>query len=375
MISIFTLRYLKEAKAILKNTHKLLCYKRDILPAPVAAEISEEMRKLEAAVKARDRAAVEASAEKFETLYARHFPPHKDAGWRENCEVFLVAIVIALGVRTYFLQPFTIPTGSMQPTLNGIVGHETAKPPPNLLRRLAEFAWFGRNYVDAVAKSDERVIDVAESSFLVLFTVTDIRCENETLRVWAPRDTLLHYFHIDFARKYHKGEAIVRGYVSTGDHVFVDKVSYNFRNPKRGEVFVFKTTGIEMIEEDLRRKGVEGSQFYIKRLAGTPGDNLRVDPPTLFVNGERARGFGFERVMSGTPENPHDGYRGYGNGPRYLRDAENSFTLPLQSYFAMGDNSYNSFDSRYWGTVPEQNIAGRGLFVYWPFGAHWGFIR
>jgi len=41
----------------------------------------------------------------------------------------------------------------------------------------------------------------------------------------------------------------------------------------------------------------------------------------------------------------------------------------------MGDNSYNSSDSRYWGIVPERNVIGRGYFVYWPFSERWGFIR
>jgi signal peptidase I len=288
-----------------------------------------------------------------------------------------VAIIIALGVRTYFLQPFTIPTGSMQPTLNGIIGHPTQAPAPNIFKRVAEFAVCGRSYVDEVAKSDARVLDLVERNFLFFFTVTDIRCENETYHAWVPRATLIQYFHVDIGRQYRKGEVIARGYVSTGDHVFVDKMSYNFRKPVRGEVFVFKTTGISRIEDQLRAQNIEGSEFYIKRLAGLPDDRLRVDPPVLFVNDEKAKGFGFERVMTGTRDNPNHGYRGYGSGPAfgYMSSPDQSFHVPLQNYFAMGDNSYNSSDSRYWGTVPEQNIMGRGLFVYWPFWPHWGLIK
>jgi signal peptidase I len=50
-------------------------------------------------------------------------------------------------------------------------------------------------------------------------------------------------------------------------------------------------------------------------------------------------------------------------------------TVPPYSYFALGDNSANSLDSRYWGFVPAENVVGRGLFVYWPFTSHWGFPR
>jgi signal peptidase I len=49
--------------------------------------------------------------------------------------------------------------------------------------------------------------------------------------------------------------------------------------------------------------------------------------------------------------------------------------VPAHGYFALGDNSYNSYDSRYWGPVPEENLVGRGLLVYWPFNHHWGLIR
>src|SRR5207302_5769655 len=95
-------------------------------------------------------------------------------------------------------------------------------------------------------------------------------------------------FHVDLSREYHAGDVIARGYFNAGDHVFVDKLSYNFRKPKRGEVFVFKTTNIREIERQLRLQGQEGSQFYIKRLAGIPGDQLRIDPPHLFINGQLA---------------------------------------------------------------------------------------
>ena len=75
-----------------------------------------------------------------------------------------------------------------------------------------------------------------------------------------------------------------------------------------------------------------------------------------------------------------NGYGGYGFGFAsfllpIMRTADDRYTIPLKHYFAMGDNSNNSSDSRDWGPVPQQNIMGRGMFVYWPFGPHWGFIR
>jgi signal peptidase I len=68
-------------------------------------------------------------------------------------------------------------------------------------------------------------------------------------------------------------------------------------------------------------------------------------------------------------------YRGYALGQQYLSQPDRSFTVPQNGYFALGDNSYNSYDSRYWGIVPDVNLVGRGLLVYWPFYPHWGLIR
>ena len=155
----------------------------------------------------------------------------------------------------------------------------------------------------------------------------------------------------------------MRGYYNTGDHVFADKFSFNFRKPRRSEVFIFSTAGIPEIA-----KGGGPSQYYIKRLSGLPGDTLRIAAPNLYINGDKAQSAAFRRVMAGTLQNPVDGYRGYSNMLRFplLTTPEDTYTLEPGNYFALGDNSYNSSDSRNWGPVPQRNIMGRGLFVYWP---------
>ncbi len=379
MLSFFAPQYIKEGRLVVKNARKLLHYKRDLIPQAGLADFEATIDRLEQAIKERDLKGVEEATQRLEKQWSKYMPPAEDAAWRENCEVFLVAIVIAIGVRVFFLQPFTIPTGSMEPTLNGIRGYPD-KPVPNILTQAFQFVVLGRHYVDVVAKSDDVVEKIYETKFLHFFTVTDIQCSNNTYTVWAPFDTMRHDFHVGtlLGRELHPGDVIARGAVDTGDHVFVDKVSYNLHMPTRGEVFVFTTLGIKDIEEGNQQQGIYSSEYYIKRLAGLPGDTLRVANLQLFINGQLAQEYGFQRVMSQV-----NGYQGYSNpfplDPPYnkpcLTTPDSTYTVPPHSYFAMGDNSFNSLDSRYWGPVPEQNLMGRGLFVYWPFSSHWGFVK
>jgi signal peptidase I len=366
----FTPRHVKEGRHYRHALKRLIHYKEDILAEKDLTFLRGLLDKLKQALKSRKREEIYSVRDEIERAVGRIAPPAKDAGWRENVEVFLVAIVIAAGVRAYFLQPFKIPTGSMQPTLFGIVGTPTGTPPPNPLARIVQLVWLGRNYIDVAAKEDDVILELQEDTHLNFFTFTTIVGERTRYTVFAPRDTLYRDFGVQPRRAYRKGETIARGYIETGDQVFVDKMSYHFASPGRGDVFVFKTNGIRRIEIGLP-PGVE-SQHYIKRLAGIPGDVLRIDAPFLFLNGSKASQWVFQRVMSG-----QNGYRGYSNMYQfpYLSSPDQTFKVPEKSYFALGDNSYFSKDSRDFGPVPEQNVTGRGLLVYWPFSKRWGLIR
>ncbi|MGI8890991.1 MAG: signal peptidase I [Chthoniobacterales bacterium] len=365
---MFEPRYIKHSELLVRHAEKLVRYRSDRLSDTALSELRAQIGKVRAAMKARDKASTHAESERLDALLSTHTPPQRDAVWRENVEVVLVAIVVAIGIRTYFIQPFKIPTGSMQPTLNGIIGHPSTAPAPNFFKRVIDFVVSGRNYIDVVSGADNTVIDIVPRKFLFFFTLSEIACDQQSFSVYAPPEILRQDFQVFPGNVYRRGEVIARGAVDTGDQVFVDKFSYNFVHPSRGDVFVFRTNHILGIREDP----VAGAPYYIKRLTGLPGDELRIDSPKIYVNGAPAQRFGMARVMSAK-----EPYKGYAQGPREgkMSTPTQAYVVPPHGYFAMGDNSHNSYDSRYWGPVPEENLVGRGLFVYWPFNSHWGFIR
>lgn len=369
-----TSRYRKEAKLVLRASRKLLRYRRDILPENQIISLREGITRLEVALAKHSREDIVAASDKLHEQFDIAAPRPPLAGLRENTEVVLVALVIALGVRAYFLQPFKIPTGSMQPTLYGVTGTPTVEPAPAMPLRMAEFILRGRTYIDVTAQEDDTVIGLREVHRLHFFTSTEIITRQRTYSIPAPMDVLRRDFDIHPGRPLRAGQPIVRGYADSGDQLFVDKVSYNFVRPSLGDVFVFRTTGIRRIEATIA-PGM-GSQYYIKRLAGLGGQTLRIDPPKLYINGEVPDLPVFLRVMAGT-----DGYAGYSNSSAgggafpILGSPQEEFTVPRDTYFALGDNSYHSSDSRFFGPVPELNVVGRGLVVYWPFVGRWGLIR
>src|SRR5690242_1255001 len=202
---MFTPRYVKHSRLLLRHAHKYLRYKNDLLSASNREEILAGIEKLRIALRDRDHERIHGAADTLDKTLHRLTPVTWESHWRENCEVILVAIVVAVGIRSYFLQPFKIPTGSMQPTLNGIIGHPSASPPPNLLRQIGEFVVMGRNYIDVVSREDDQVFEVTPKKILFFFTFSRLVCQRQNFLVYAAPDTLSHDFNVFPGRVVHRG--------------------------------------------------------------------------------------------------------------------------------------------------------------------------
>src|SRR5438445_3525124 len=135
---MFAPRYRKHSKLLLRHAQKYLRYKRDILDTETYDIVCRLLLEKNTALRQRDRKQIESRAEELDAKLHQLTPVTWESHWRENVEVILVAIVVAVGIRSYFLQPFKIPTGSMQPTLNGIIGRPMTSRPPNILPQVLE---------------------------------------------------------------------------------------------------------------------------------------------------------------------------------------------------------------------------------------------
>jgi len=386
----FISRTARRALALHKHVWKLLSHQRDILAPKAVGEVEAAMRELKTAVASNvDKAALQKQMDSLEAVANKWLKPYPQAFYRENVEMLLVALAVAMGIRTFFLQPFKIPTGSMQPTLYGVTSENLKNQPdvqiPTGLSRIKEFV-HGVSYVHEIADEDG-TFDRADRPFRILiFNIKQTYWfAGRAHTIWFPPDYgsetsgLEYRAGIRSGDFFKKGDDIVKLKVRSGDYLFVDRLTYNFRPPKRGEIVVFETKGIP--EEQRDRWRIPADQFYIKRLVGLSGERVQIgDDRHLLIDGHRLDTATphFENVYSFVPSQPamDSHYSGHVNFPQltpFFQGKRDGVLIPTNNYMVMGDNTMSSLDSRFWGPFPSSSVIGRYCFVYWPLSSRFGW--
>jgi len=394
----------RHAGRLHKHVWRILSAQRDLLPPGSVSAVESALREMQATCAAtRDPKRLEAQMAHLEAVANKWLKPYPHATLRENIEVLLVVLAVFLGIRTFIAQPFKIPTGSMQPTLYGVTSHpdwqagpsEDLRPNPDfeIPNRLARFFsyWISGIAYDHVVCAAEGSIETQTDEptrFLMFNLWQTFVVGGRSYKVWFPPERMLQRAGLVYGnqvnpRVFKAGEDIIKLRSYAGDHLFVERITYNFRRPHRGEIIVFETKDIpEMNPREL-------GQFYIKRLVALGGEAVRIgDDRHLYINGQRLTKETphFEKVYSFDPAQPpaESHYSGHVNGrifryAVYFPDERTEYTVPPGHYMVMGDNTLNSSDSRFWGPFREENVIGRSCFVFWPFGwqegrsSRWGW--
>jgi len=440
----------KQAEHWLEMAQRVHDFRKDLLSAAQLQSLASAMGELKTRVKQKQKAEpVQAAIVSLEAvmrqLGGRIYPT---TSLSENVEFFLVAAIVILGLRAYFIQPFKIPTNSMWPTYYGMTAEVfDPKAEPGLLNKAARLVGLGAMNYSLKAPADGEVLipafrygptgfaaaynERSGRSFFVFPTVMrdyTLAVGNERVQLSVPADwgrseygfddvinktfsgqpnalyrawqkavaegrtvetsiirthsggetVDVRVYWIPIGKTVQKGEKILSFDILTGDLLFVDRLTYNFMPPKVGEGFVFHTRQIP---------GIGIDQYYIKRLVGLPGDLLEVRRPSPGpTDGEQhqlAKANDGQLYRNGKPITGADAfnknankigkYPGYTAGGLLAFDQQ--LTVPPESFFAMGDNSPNSSDGRVWGFIPDKEVVGKPLFIYYPITSRWGLAK
>ncbi|MDR2667777.1 MAG: signal peptidase I [Puniceicoccales bacterium] len=319
----------------------------------------------------------------------------------ENVELFFTVSVIALAIRAFFFQPFSIPTNSMWPTYGGMTSEISTAMDRT---PLDNFAYGARTY-DIISPVSGIVsiainggVDAAKQKSLLHYTgfrkwrfgifpmhfrryelfvdgvavpievPADFNIEQLLVRKFFPHITSNRIADVlnVHSPEFHHGRRLL----GTGVHVEASKVFFSFEiihgdiilvnrfithflPPRRGDAVVFATRYVPNLHPaDL---------YYIKRLVAKAGDILSIDEDMLYANGKLAN-FSWPMLCNNRKVPPYRGYFPFGS-------FENQMPIAVEkgNVFVMGDNSRDSYDSRYFGAIPVGAIVGKPFLHVYPF--------
>ena len=304
-------------------------------------------------------------------------------------DLLVVVGAVAFGLRGLFFQPFRIPTGSMQPTLYGMHYQKSegnVNPGFNKVPAFLHSLIFGTVPADAVYDGNAAAVvrEISAGSAGIIFDYSSFLVGNKRYELPGSPRQAADYAKFELGDEVLPGEVIADGYMTVGDHLFVERVSMYLKEPARGDVIVFNTEGLS-VDSSAGKFLLEqtGGYYYIKRLAALPGDTVKIVDDQLYVRPAGAKKFSkiqeldprFEKVYSGK-----GGYQGHCN----LNDEKDyrcmnfalgeEYTIPADHYLMLGDNTKFSLDSRYFGPVPRANLIGRAWIVFYPFSRRMGTV-
>lgn len=391
-----TSRTVRKAGELEDAVLKILNHQRDLLSPAAVDAVSSALSGFRTVVRSgASRREIEAQMESLEHAANKWLQPYAHHSIRDNVLMLLEIAVLIIGSRAFLIQPMVIPTGSAQPTLWGVTVQDLRMVPggalPSLPVRLWEKVMGGVSYYHIQAPADLDITgwDPKPKTLFPFVKRQNLQTTAGDITVWFPPDEFAPQLGlVDEGgrlkkQRFRKGEDIVLARVVTGDHLFVERVAYNFRRPERGEIVVFRSE---------QHPDMTPNTHYIKRLVGLGGEKIRIaDNRHTYINGREltTNDYGFDKVYSFDPAKPpeRNRYSGHvngtiwrlatgGNGPtRNFPNGETEVQIRPKHYVCFGDNTMNSADSRWWfePDFPQERVIGKSWMVFWPFirGGKW----